>query len=103
MSRIEIRSNDHTVIVDHDGRDLAYLTATAMSVWEKTAPPERPAGPAVGFTSERRHTPDVRETNLGAGRHRAAPVNAAAQLPGRRQEWSAMPQAEPSDPPTSGE
>lgn len=53
MSRVHIGSHDHTVTVDHDGGDLAYVIEKAQKLWDETRPPPGQPGPAFGFQAER--------------------------------------------------
>lgn len=54
MTRVHISRQDHTVTVDHDGGDLAYVIEKAQKLWDETKPAERP-GSAFGFQAERKY------------------------------------------------
>ena len=55
MTQVHISGQDHTVTVNHDGADLAYVLEKAQKLWEDTRPASPPApGPAYGFATERR-------------------------------------------------
>lgn len=64
MSQVHISSQEHTVTVNHDGGDLAYVIEKAQKLWDDTRPPERGPGPAIGFSAERRWSA-----------HREGPIN----------------------------
>lgn len=55
MSQVHISGNEHTVTVTHDGADLTYVIEKAQKLWADTRPPDRGAGPAVGFSAEREY------------------------------------------------
>jgi hypothetical protein len=67
MTQVHISSQAHTVTVNHDGGDLAYIIEKAQKLYEDTKPPESPAGPAFGFSAERDHRRDGFAWNLGEG------------------------------------
>lgn len=52
MTQIHISSPNHTVTVNHDGGDLSYIIDKAQKLWDDTRPPDTPAGPGYGFTSQ---------------------------------------------------
>lgn len=56
MTQVHISRHDHTVTVNHDGGDLAYVIEKAQKLWDETKPDER-AGPAFGFQAERAYRP----------------------------------------------
>lgn len=66
MSQVHISNAAHTVTVTHDGTDLVYVIEKAQKLYNDTRPPERPAGPAVGFQAEREHRRDG-YAHLGEG------------------------------------
>ena len=81
MSRIEINADGRHVVVDHEG-ELEPIRAAALALWRDTDGPEPPAGPAVGFTADRRGTHEVRPTSYDAyGRPPMAPVTAEGSTP----------------------
>jgi hypothetical protein len=55
VSQVHISRHDHTVTVNHDGGDLAYVVEKAQKLWDETRPPEQSPGPAFGFQAERAH------------------------------------------------
>lgn len=65
MSQVHISNQAHTVTVNHDGADLAYVIEKAQKLYEDTRPSEPTPGSAVGFGSERRWSA-----------HQAGPINA---------------------------
>ncbi len=76
MSRIEVNAGGRHIIVDHAG-ELEPLRAAALALWQATEAPPQSPGPAIGFVSQARHTPDVRPTSPdGYGRPPFAPVTA---------------------------
>lgn len=75
MSRIEIDAGGRKVVIDHGG-ELEPMRQAALSLWQATAGPAPAAGPAVGFTSERRSTYDVDPTGNGRNRRSMDPVTA---------------------------
>ncbi len=79
MSRVEIEAGGRRVTVDHD-TELAHIVQAAQELWDHTAGTERP-GPAYGFTTERRWTPDQPATNNSAWRPPFAPVKAETDQP----------------------
>lgn len=68
MSRIEINAGGRHVIVEHDGElSLEPLRLAALGLWNDTAGPERPPGPATGFQlTERRWTPPAQPSGMRA-------------------------------------
>lgn len=52
MSQVHISSQTHTVTVNHDGGDLAYIVEKAQKLWDETRPPETKTGPGYGFSSQ---------------------------------------------------
>lgn len=68
MSQIHIAGAAHTVIVTHDGTDLAYLIEKAQKLYEETRPADQPAGPATGFQQvERQHQSSGFAWRMGEG------------------------------------
>lgn len=53
MSRVHISRQDHTVTVDHDGADLAYVVEKAQKLFDETKPAPAVPGPAFGFQADR--------------------------------------------------
>ena len=65
MSQVHISNATHTVTVNHDGSDLAYIIEKAQKLYDETKPADPQPGPAFGFSSERRWSA-----------HKAGPINA---------------------------
>jgi hypothetical protein len=53
MTQVHISRQDHTVTVNHDGGDLAYVIDKAQKLWDETKPAPSAPGPAFGFQAER--------------------------------------------------
>ena len=51
-SQVSITTEGHSVTVNSDVNDLAYVVEKAQKLWEDTRADPSPAGPAVGFTSQ---------------------------------------------------
>lgn len=66
MSRVEINSGGHQVIVDHDSSDLTYVIDKARALWESTKPAPGPA--TSGFAITERQAPKIGFADMGAGR-----------------------------------
>lgn len=49
MSQVHIGGPEHTVTVDHNGGDLAYVIEKAQKLWDDTRPPQRDVLKALGF------------------------------------------------------
>lgn len=56
MTQVHISRHDHTVTVNHDGGDLAYVIEKAQKLWDDTKPTTSTAGPAFGFQAERTYS-----------------------------------------------
>lgn len=52
MSQVHISSPSHTVTVNHDGGDLAYVVEKAQKLWQDTKGDQPSPGPGIGFTSQ---------------------------------------------------
>lgn len=58
MAKVNINGHSHQVEVEHDG-ELDTVIAAAKKLWRDTVQPERPAGPAYGFSAERAGARDL--------------------------------------------
>jgi hypothetical protein len=66
MTQVHISNPTHTVTINHDGTDLAYVVDKAQKLWDDTTGIEPPAGPGIGFTSQIAQPP-YRSTDLRRG------------------------------------
>jgi hypothetical protein len=78
VSRVEIEAGGRRIVIDHD-TELEHVKAAARELWDHTATTPTPAGPAYGFTHERRYTPDASATNNSGWRQPWKPVTAEHQ------------------------
>lgn len=68
MTRVNINGANHQVEVQHDGGDLAYVIEKAQKLFDETKPQDRAAGPAFGFSMERKPQPSWDVAKLGTER-----------------------------------
>jgi hypothetical protein len=62
MTAINIQdASGHSVSIEHEGADLSYLSTFVLMLWKQTKTRNRRkgAGPAMGFSGERRGAADI--------------------------------------------